>query len=207
MIRFDPQAMPSGSASGSEQPAAYTPGSTHPSQELQSQEEMPKLDTERLKQQAIQTRDEVAEAVKSRAASYFDEQRTYVAEVIDDLAKATHHCVDELRQENHPQISRLTEALADGMDNVSKSLRSQDVNYFLNRAQTFAKERPGVILGGALALGFLTVRFLKSSNRTQQSMIENRSQSYSGSESQRESLSGQGFHNEIPAGSGTQYTI
>lgn len=203
ILRFDPQAMESGSTPGSEPSPRYAAGTR-----LQPQEEMPKLDTEQLKQQAIQTRDEMTQAVKSRAASYFDEQKHYVAEVLDDVAKATHHCVDELRQENHPQISRLTEVIADGMDDVSHSLRSRNVDYFMERAQSFAQERPGLILGGALALGFLTVRFLKSSGRTQQASGEISQQIVSEVESLKKEIpTGQGIHSEIPAGSGTQYTI
>lgn len=154
------------------------------------------MDAEEFKRQALQKRDEMAQAVKSRAESYFDQQKQTLANVIQDVTAATRHCVSELEQKNHPTVGEYTGVLAGQMDSLAQTLREKDLNYLLHQAQDFARRRPALFLGGALALGFAAVRFFKSSNQI--------------TGQDREASSGgpsEGVHNDIPAGSGTQFTI
>lgn len=166
-----------------------------------SQQGTSSLSAEQLKQQALQTRDQVTQAVKSRASSFFDEQKDYVSSLIHDVSSATRHCVDELQQ-NHPRLGEYTSALADKMDDVGQSLRNRDMDYYVTRSQQFAKQHPTLFLGGALLLGFAAIRFLKSSSRSEQIA----GQFQQGTSSDQPLVTG--IHNETPGSSaGTQYTI
>lgn len=159
------------------------------------------FDKEHLKQQALQTRDQVSQAVKTRASSFFDEQKGYVASLIHDVSSATRRCAPELEQ-NHPRLSEYTNVLADKMDNMGRSLQGRDMDYFVTRSQQFAKQHPTLFLGGALLLGFAAIRFLKSSSRSEQIV----SQYQQGTATDQPLTTG--IHNEVPSSSaGTQYTI
>lgn len=172
------------------------PINVSPVEEHPSAQQPQTMDAEEFKRQALQKRDEMAEAVKSHAASYFDRQKQTLASVIQDVTDATRHCASELEQKNHPTAGEYTGVLAGQMDNLAHTLREKDLNAILSQAQDFARRRPALFLGGALALGFAAMRFLKSSS---QISGQNRETPSGGSSEE--------IHNDIPAGSGTQFTI
>ena len=58
---------------------------------------------------------------------------------------------------------RYTDQAADGVDRMARSLRDQDLETTLHQAEDFARWQPAVFMGGAVALGFMLSRFLKSS--------------------------------------------
>jgi hypothetical protein len=49
------------------------------------------------------------------------------------------------------------------VEQFSRTLKERDVEQLYGEAEAFARRQPGVFLGGAVVLGFLAARFLKSS--------------------------------------------
>ncbi|MGH9904058.1 MAG: hypothetical protein ACRD8U_00580, partial [Pyrinomonadaceae bacterium] len=62
-------------------------------------------------------------------------------------------------------VAMFARRAAEGLAGFSGSLRQRDVDSLLAQAQDFARRRPAVFLGGALATGFVLARFLKSSGQ------------------------------------------
>jgi hypothetical protein len=62
-------------------------------------------------------------------------------------------------------VARLVGHAADGLERLSGTLRSRDVDSLLGDVQSFARSQPALFFGAALAGGFLAARFLASSQR------------------------------------------
>jgi lauroyl/myristoyl acyltransferase len=59
-------------------------------------------------------------------------------------------------------MAQLTSSAADGLDHLSRTLRSKDVGTMLRDMDNFARNQPVAFFGIALAAGFVAVRFLKA---------------------------------------------
>lgn len=100
---------------------------------------------------------------RDSAASSFNDSRHQAAARIGGLAGAVRRTSEHLRSENQPGVANLTDSLADQVERLSTYLRDRDLGAFRNDVETFARRRPAVAIGVALALGMLGARFFKSS--------------------------------------------
>ncbi len=83
------------------------------------------------------------------------------ADEVQSVASALRTAADELRS-GSPQ-ERTFSQLADGLADVSESLRDKDLGELMGEINTFARRNPMVFLGGAALLGFAATRFAKAS--------------------------------------------
>jgi hypothetical protein len=63
-------------------------------------------------------------------------------------------------------VADLTESFAEQAERLSSYIRDRDFPGFRDDLRNFARRRPGVALGAAVAVGMLAARFFKSSPRT-----------------------------------------
>jgi hypothetical protein len=59
-------------------------------------------------------------------------------------------------------VGRMAEWAADGLERVSSTLRSKDLDGMLREVQAFARQQPIAFFAAAVAAGFLATRFLKA---------------------------------------------
>jgi hypothetical protein len=100
---------------------------------------------------------------RDSATSSLNQSREQAAERIGGIAQALHNTSGHLRSENQPRVADLTQALAEQAERLSSYVRERDFGGFQTDAQNFARRRPAVVIGGALAIGLLAARFFKSS--------------------------------------------
>jgi hypothetical protein len=100
---------------------------------------------------------------RDSAASSLTQSRQQAAERVGGLASAIRSTSDHLRSENQPRVADLTESLAEQAERLSSYLRDRDFGAFQADLQNFARQRPAIAIGAALALGMLAARFFKSS--------------------------------------------
>jgi len=100
--------------------------------------------------------------IRDNARSLAEEQKQRGATRIDSLAEAIHNAAEELSDEI-PPAAEYVHAAADQLQRASRMLRENTVEDLLQKALDLAEERPLVFTGGAVALGFLLTRFLRSS--------------------------------------------
>ena len=71
----------------------------------------------------------------------------------------------QLREQDQAPIAGVADQVATRVESVSGYLHERDVRQIVDETEDFGRQRPAVFVGGALALGVLAARFLKSSKR------------------------------------------
>ncbi len=122
-------------------------------------------------QVAAQAGDKVGQAVdkaKEQTTSRLEDGRERVAAGFYTTAHALRQTGQQLRDQDQGTIATLADRTAQQAERGSGYLRGRDVPGLLDDTEQFGRAHPVLFTGGALALGLLGVRFLKSSRRQQQ---------------------------------------
>ncbi|MBV8799060.1 MAG: hypothetical protein JOY77_01650 [Alphaproteobacteria bacterium] len=100
--------------------------------------------------------------IANNARSIAEEQKQRGAARIDEVARAIHSAAEELAREI-PAAGNYIHTAADKLDHASRMLREKSVDELVQSASEFAEEKPFIFVGGAVAVGFLLTRLLRSS--------------------------------------------
>jgi hypothetical protein len=134
-----------------------------------SQEHTPLSDT--AGRVAAQAGDKVGQAVdlaKQQTTSRLEDQREQVAASLYTTAHVLRQAGQQLREQEQTPIATLADRTARQAERGSGYLRGRDVPGLLDDTEHLGRAHPVLFAGGALALGLLGVRFLKSSRRPHQ---------------------------------------
>lgn len=105
---------------------------------------------------------QAAGQVKEKARGLFSDQKDRAVEGISSVSTALRDTATNLSDQNSP-ASSIIERAADHLESFKSSLEGKDLDQIVRDVQTFARRKPAVFFGGALAVGFLAARFFKSS--------------------------------------------
>jgi hypothetical protein len=114
-------------------------------------------------------RDAIAGAASqagTKVVSGVNTQKTRAADSLGSVAQALRQSSDQLRS-NDPgmPVHQYISTAADRVERFSDYLRSSSVGDMMSEVEQFARRQPAIFIGGAMMLGLLGARFLKSSNR------------------------------------------
>src|SRR3954470_14045265 len=104
---------------------------------------------------------------RERATSSLGESKGQVADQFGTVADALRRTTEHLRSEDQQRIAGLTETLAQQVEQVANYLRNKDARAMRTDLENLARRQPALMLGGALLLGLMGARFIKSSQRDQ----------------------------------------
>ncbi len=127
--------------------------------------------SEKVGQVADQAGDKMGQAVdkaKQQTTSRLEDGREQVADSLYTTAHALRQTGQQLREQDQGTIATLADRTAQQAERGSGYLRGRDVPSLLDDTEQLGRAHPVLFTGGALALGLLGVRFLKSSRRPQQ---------------------------------------
>jgi ElaB/YqjD/DUF883 family membrane-anchored ribosome-binding protein len=116
---------------------------------------------------------ERARQAKAKAGEAFDENKQRAVGQLGSVSNALRSTASRLHEEEQHQIEDLLDRAADGLDRARTLLQTKDLNELIGDTEKVARRHPGAFIGGAVALGFVAARFLKSSQ--QRSFEGNRS--------------------------------
>ncbi len=122
-------------------------------------------------QVAAQAGDKVGQAVdkaKEQTTSRLEDGREQVAESLYTTAHVLRQAGQQLREKEQAPIATLADRTAQQAERGSGYLRKRDVPGLLDDTEHLGRTHPLLFTGGALALGLLGVRFLRSSRRSPQ---------------------------------------
>jgi len=83
-------------------------------------------------------------------------------QTLDEVAQAVRRTGESLREGQQPMIAEVTDRAAQRVEDVALYLRGKQPADLIRDAESFARREPVLFLGGGLALGWFIARFLKS---------------------------------------------
>jgi hypothetical protein len=107
----------------------------------------------------------IAEQVKDQASAMAQQQMASAAEGLDSAAGAVNAVGDRLRENNLGELSQYTDMAADQIEKLAAWLRTTTPEEIAHDVEDFAKKQPAIFVAGALALGLIGVRFLRSTGQ------------------------------------------
>jgi len=122
-----------------------------------------------LYDQAKSTAGQAFGAATKRASEVLDEQKGTVAGGLTTVADTIKQVGENLNTADEPNkitetAAKYTSSLAEQIENLSGYFERKDVREMVRDVEGFARRYPAYFIGGAVALGFIAARFLKSSN-------------------------------------------
>jgi hypothetical protein len=118
--------------------------------------------------QVQETAGDVAGQVKQQAVTRLSEGKDRASSTLGQVAEAIRQTGTSLSEGDQPELAQYAGRAASQVERLSTYLQNRDVDDIIIEVQRFARRQPGIFLGGALALGLLGARFLKSSSRSAQ---------------------------------------
>lgn len=140
-----------------------------------------------------QVQDTVAglgDQVKQQASNQLSSRLETAANGIDMAVKLLRTAGDQVRDQNKSGVADSVVGVADRLEGWSASLREQDVDKLMQEAREVAQRQPALFMSGAVALGFLGARLLKSPSKQQDQSSGSSSEETSASESSGNYTSG-----------------
>jgi hypothetical protein len=118
-----------------------------------------------VKDQVVGQARTTLEQARTRATSSLGESKGQFADQFGTIAEALRRTTEHLRSEDQQRIAGITDTVARQVDQVANYLRDKDAMAMRNDLENLARRQPALVLGGALILGLMGARFLKSSQR------------------------------------------
>jgi hypothetical protein len=129
--------------------------------------EQAKQQGQQLAQQARQQAGELANRGGEQVKSQLETQKHQAAQRMTPVQMALRETAQQLRKQGQEPISQYADKASDQVERFSGYLRETSVDEITDEVRGFARSRPALFLGSAVALGFLGTRFLKSSSQGQ----------------------------------------
>lgn len=106
---------------------------------------------------------ELAHQASEQAKHVAEQRKGTVAESISGVARALQSTATSLENEQQDMFARAAYDAATKLQGFSTSLRDKDLDGIRRDAETLARTRPALFIGGCVAVGFALSRFLKAS--------------------------------------------
>jgi hypothetical protein len=118
-----------------------------------------------MKDQVVDQAKNTFQQARDRATSSLGESKSQVADQFGNLADALRRTTEHLRSEDQQRIAGITETVARQVEQVADYIRNKDAQGMRQDLENLARRQPALMIGGALVLGLVGARFLKSSER------------------------------------------
>jgi ElaB/YqjD/DUF883 family membrane-anchored ribosome-binding protein len=121
--------------------------------------------TEQAKHAVSNVANQATERASERVESGLAQGKDRTARALGAVAQSLRAFGNELRSQNEQGISRFADRAADRADRLANRLNNADPHALVDDIENFARREPAMFIGGAIAVGLLAARFLKSSRR------------------------------------------
>jgi hypothetical protein len=120
---------------------------------------------QQLAQQARQQANDLASRGGEQVKSQLANQKHDASQRLTPITVALRETAQQLRKQGQAPVAQYADKTSDQVERFSGYLRETEVDEMVDQARGFARSRPAIFLSGAVALGFLGARFLKSSSQ------------------------------------------
>jgi len=102
-----------------------------------------------------------AEVLKGTATDFAESRKREGAERIKGFGRAVHGAADEIGKEI-PQAAEYVHQAADTIEGAADHLRNRSIDELIGTFTRFARQQPAAAFAGAVLVGFVLSRFIKS---------------------------------------------
>ncbi len=141
-----------------------TPADTGSGSQVGQAAEQAKQQTQQFTQQARQQAGELANRGSEQVKSQLANQKHEAAQRLTPVQTALRETGQQLRKQGQGPVAEYADKAAGQVERFAGYLRETEVDEIMDEARGFARRRPALFLGSAVALGFFATRFLKSSS-------------------------------------------
>jgi ElaB/YqjD/DUF883 family membrane-anchored ribosome-binding protein len=120
---------------------------------------------EKVQHLAHETQEKLGDQLQSGLSSV----KERAASNLDTIAQSLTQSTQQARQQDPDAPVQYMERIGEELQRASRYLRETEVREFVRQTEDFARRQPVVFLGAAFAIGLIGARFLKSSERKEQS--------------------------------------
>jgi len=120
---------------------------------------------EAIEERARKAVEKVVETAQERAKSTLSSQKERVAESLGATAEALRRSAEDLREQGYGAPATYADQLATKVERFAETLHSRTVDELQAEVEDYAHRRPGVLIGAAFVLGFLTARLFMQPKR------------------------------------------
>ena len=108
---------------------------------------------------------DVANQARDHVQTFVGQQKSQAADRLQALAEALREAGHKLNEgQQAGDFGQYADRAAQQVERLSTYLRDRELRDFVRDAETFARRRPEVFLGGTLVAGLMLARFLKASS-------------------------------------------
>lgn len=104
--------------------------------------------------------------VARETRSMMARQKDCMAETVGDVALALKETANQLGQGGSPSLAHYAGCAAEKLESTAALLKERDLGQLARDAEDFARARPLLVAGGALAAGFILARLLAGGSST-----------------------------------------
>jgi hypothetical protein len=115
--------------------------------------------------QAKEKAGQVVGQVQDQAKTQVSTQKDRLAEGLSSVSQALQQTGQQLQDQDVGPVGQYVNGAADQVDKIANYLKERDVDDILYEVESLARRQPAIFLGGALVLGLLGARFLRSSQQ------------------------------------------
>ena len=106
----------------------------------------------------------LADEARREVETRLNDRKDFVASSVETLAQALRDGSEQMRAQGQVAPARVLDLVAGGIAQFGGTLQNKEIDQVIRDTERFARERPGVFLAAAVALGVVAGRFLKSSS-------------------------------------------
>jgi hypothetical protein len=139
-----------------------TTGNSSPTQD-QSAVDKAKETASNVASQAKDAASSVVSQAQGAVQPQVESQKARAADQLGSLADAARETSQKLHQKYQHGVADVVDKGADRIEYVANYLRNHDLGQVVDDVENYSRRQPAMFVGGALALGFIAARFLKSS--------------------------------------------
>jgi len=121
-----------------------------------------KQTTSQVVDQVKQTAGPMVEQMKQQASVRLTGQIDQAAEGLGTASETIRNVSQQLRDNGQAPVAEYVDRAADHVEHISTYLRGKDLDLLVSDVEHFARRSPQMFIAGALGLGMLAARFLKS---------------------------------------------
>jgi ElaB/YqjD/DUF883 family membrane-anchored ribosome-binding protein len=115
-------------------------------------------------QKSSEVTGQAMDKARAQVKNTLSDTKARAATSLSHVADAFRSSSQQLDQQGHSHFSQYADAAADQVGNVCNYLNDKSIDDIVSDTEDFARREPALFVGGALALGILAGRFLRSSS-------------------------------------------